>query len=198
MRKHIRFFAVIVLASLLGSINIGCIVHSYYGINGFVLDSKTGKPIQGAAVVVVNYAHYSSLGGASYGPDDAIEIFTGSDGKFILSKKLFWGLGPNHAYYQMYVFEPNYEFVRFSDETGANGIFRTDGSPILSIASTKHGKAYEFRLSHLETENQKKESVNNVFINEFAPITKKFPNFMNMVNAERHKYGISDVHIWEN
>jgi len=198
MRKHIRFFVVIVLASLLGSINIGCVVHSYYGINGFALDSKTGKPIQGAAVVVVNYAHYSSLGGASYGPDDAIEASTDSDGKFILSKKFFWGLEPNHSYYQMYIFEPNYEFVSFSDESGANGLYRADGSPILSIASTIQGRAYEFRLSRLETESQKKNNAENVWIHEFTPIAEKFPNFMKLVNAERHKYGISDVFLWNN
>jgi hypothetical protein len=194
MRKLIRFFAAIVLVSLLGSINIGCVVHSYYGMNGFVLDSKTGKPIQGAAVVVVNYAHYSSLGGASYGPDDAIEASTGLDGKFILSRKFFWGLEPNHAYYQIYVFEPNYEFVSFSGDSGANGLHRADGSPILS----KQGNAYEFRLSHLETESQKKNNAENVWIHEFTPIAKKFPNFMKMVNAERHKYGISDVFLWNN
>jgi hypothetical protein len=198
MRKHIRFFAVIVLASLLGSINIGCVVHSYYGINGFIRDSKTDKPIQGAAVVVVNYAHYSSLGGASYGADDAIEATTGSDGKFILSKKFFWGLGPNHAYYQIYVFDPNYEFVSFDESSRANGIYRADGSPILSIASTKYGKVYEFRLSRLETEAQRKENAADIWIHEFAPITEKFPNFMKVVNTERHKYGIGDVHIWNN
>ena len=197
MRKQIRLFAAIVLVSLLGLLIItGCVAHSYYGISGLVLDSKTGKPIQGAAVVVVNYAHHSSLGGASYGADDAIEATTDSDGKFILSKKFLWGFEPNHAYYQIYLFEPNYEFVSFDESSRANGIYRTNGSPILSIASTKHGMTYEFRISRLETEGQKKENVANVWVHENAAITKKFQNFMKIVNTERHKYGINDVHVW--
>lgn len=181
MRKHIRFFAANVLASLLGLTNIGCVVHSYYGINGSVLDSKTEKPIQGAAVVVVNYAHYSTLGGASYGADDAIESTTGSDGKFVLPNKIFWGLEPNHAYYRIYVFEPNYKFVSIDESFGAN-----------------KEKTYTIRLSRLETEKQKKDNAEEVWIHEFAPIARKFPNFMRTVNAERHKYGIRDVFLWEN
>jgi hypothetical protein len=72
-----------------------------------------------------------------------------------------------------------------------------DGGHIVPVSTSK-GVVYEFGLLRLETEKQKKDNAKGIFIQEFAPIAKKFPNFMNIVNAERHKYGLSDVFLWNN
>jgi hypothetical protein len=190
MSKQIRFLTTIIFIGFLGSINSGCSIHGK--MNGLLLDSKTGKPIQGAAVVVVYYAEHGSLGGASYAPEDATEITTGQDGKFSSRGKRVFG-DTEGIQDRIYIFEPNHEFVAVWMVN--NKVL--DGGHIVSVSTSK-GMVYEFRLSRLETESQKKNNAEGVWIHELAPIAEKFPNFMRMVNAERHKYGIRDVFLWNN
>lgn len=201
MKRQIRFFAVTFLAVIFGSINIGCVVHHNYGISGSVVDSRTGKPIQGAAVVVVNYTEVGSLGGASYTPKKALEMTSGVDGKFIISPEMVvWGLESTRGQFQLYIFEPNYKFVSLSwygkcfidwDMVNTNGQPCSGPSPIVSDVPTNQGRVFEFKLSHLETESQKKDDVAKIF-HSIREDTAQFPNFMKVVNTEQHKYGIGE------
>ena len=211
MKRQIRFLAAIFLVVVISLINSGCVVHQSNGVIGLVLDSKTGKPVQGAAVVVVHYETEGTLGGSSHYPESATEMTTDSEGKFILPKKLIWGLGAPENSHRIYLFEPNYEFVDIkSDEFlkneqepdfkrsyATNGnLYRADGSLIISSVETNKEKIFNFRLSRLETESQKKKNVDDVFIWEQGAVMKQFPNFMGIVNSERHKYGqIGRAHV---
>ena len=182
MKKQIRFFTSMILIGLLGLINFGCSIHGK--MNGVLLDSKTGKPIQGAAVVVVYYVARSSLGGASYAPEDAMEMITGQDGRFISQGKR--ALVDHVIWDRIYIFEPNYGFIGLQ-MTASSGKEIFQGGPVASVSTSK-GVVYEIRLSHLETNKQKKDNAEGVLIDEFTLITKKCPKFMNMVNAERQKF----------
>jgi hypothetical protein len=195
MKKQIRFFKSMVLMGLLLiglfgliTINFGC--SSVHGkINGVLLDSKTGKPIQGAAVVVVYYVHHSSLGGASYSPEDALEMITGPDGRFISQGRRVFG-DSDTIWDRIYFFEPNYEFIALNVR-GSSGKDIFIGAPVVSTSAT-NDTLYEIRLSHLETDKQKKVNAEGVLIDELTLITKMCPKFMNMINAERHKFGLKD------
>ena len=96
--------------------------------------------------------------------------------------------------------QPNYKFISLWwsgytfidwDMVDTNGLHSSGPSPIVSDVATNQGTVFEFRLSHLETESQKKENAANIS-NQIRENTAQFPNFMKIVNTERRKYGIRE------
>jgi hypothetical protein len=182
MKKLIGVFAVVLPIAVLVSINFGCAVcHHYVEMNGLLLDTKDGKPIQGAAVVGVYLIEHGTVGGEVDESVDARETTTDSGGRFLLPGKLvcvprlpFSGFSKQP---RIYIFAPNYESV------------------FVWKAQAYQGKVYEFRVSRLETDNARKGNAAGVVVYEPAAIAAKFPNFLNLVNAERRKYGMPEIYV---
>lgn len=216
MKKLLRVFAVVVPIAVLVLINFGCAVcHQYGEMNGLLLDAKDGKPIQGAAVVGVYYIQHGTVGGEVDESVDARETTTDSSGRFLLpGKSVYVPRLPVSGFSkqpQIYIFVPDYESVHvwrdqaYSSVDSTNiplgtnalgvSIYKTEARPIITVVTTKLGKVYEFRVSHLETDNEKKSNVAGIVVYEPAAIAAKFPNFLNLVNVERRKYGMPEIYV---
>jgi hypothetical protein len=221
MKKLIRISAVALLMVVLVAIYFSCAIWHYYGeMNGLLLDAKTSKPIQGAAVVGVYFIGRGTVGGEVDEYVDAAETATDVEGRFLLPGKFVWAprfpslwnpIVQFSKQPRIRIFTPNYESVFVWGEqayssvdstniplgTNALGlsIYRTEARPIITVVTTKHGKVYEFRVSHLETENEKKGNVAGIAVYEPEAIAAKFPNFLNLVNAERRKHGMPEIYV---
>lgn len=103
-----KLIAVVALALLFG----GCTVTNKYGpYKGKVVDSATGKPIEGAVVFMRFFTYYLQPGGKSTWYADALEVLTDEKGEFkIPAYRInkfrvlnFWEKGPS-----VIVFKPGY------------------------------------------------------------------------------------------
>jgi hypothetical protein len=181
----------------------GCAVCRYYGrTNGVLLDSRSDRPIPGAAVVGVYRIEHGTVGGMVEESVDAVETSTDSLGTFALTGKLvcaprlpFSGFSKQPA---IYILAPGYETVELLREQTYSHVdqtnvwlsattYRTVARPIVSVVTTQQTQVYEFRISPADTD------VNTHFVNGPA---SKFPNYLRLFNTERAKRGLPEWKGW--
>jgi tetratricopeptide (TPR) repeat protein len=164
--------------------------HHCPALSGLLLDAKGDKPIQGAAIAGIYGLCNSTVGGAVEAWTDSGETKTDSKGRFFLPEvATHFADRP-----RICIFAPGYESVDLRPDRQAysrmgvkripigKDIFREESRPIMSVA-TKNGKSvYEFRLSRLDTDAERRDDMNFHFADVSISLIPK-------LNDERRKYG---------
>jgi hypothetical protein len=220
LNKLIRYFAVVISVTVFVAIFLASAICHFYGeMRGLLLDAKTGKPIEGAAVVGAFYIEHGTVGGQVEEFVDAKETTTDAEGRFLLPGTFVWAprfpsLGKPISQFskqpRIHVFAPGYESVdawrgqAYSSVDSTNvplgtnalgiSIYRTEARPIITVASKTQGRIYEFRVCCLETDAAREENANTAFARGPAA---KFPNYLKLFNAERQKYGLPEWEGWD-
>ena len=181
--------AVLVLLVALVMVTSGCtITHKFGPFSGKVVEAETGKPIEGAVVLIAFYTKGNSVGGWVYRFADAVEVLTDAKGEFHFPPKrvtLYRSMSIWDKRCRISIFKPGYGAYPNNSETFS--VPNLEQSRFIP-----ENESITYHLPKLLTLSERKENLLNIEKHAGTP-NGKIPNFLKLESEERVKVGLKPL-----
>ena len=181
--------AVLVLLLALVMVTSGCtITHKFGPFSGKVVEAESGKPIEGAVVLIAFYTEGFSVGGAVYRFADAVETLTDARGEFHFPPKrvtLYRSMSIWDNECNISIFKPGYGAYPNNPKTFSDAEYKRSHI----IAENEHTT---FHLPKLLTLEERKENLLNIEKHAGTP-NVKIPGLLKLESEERVNVGLKPL-----